>query len=785
MLVSRPTTAAATLAAALLIPVHPLAGGPQPPSQQQSPAPTPPDQPLLQPTVHAAVPQDVDDFWLVPSRSERADRQSASLAEAATAYAAGNYTAALSAAGRASAEGGPLADYAAYYQGLSELRLSHAAEATRILTALVDRKPDGNLSIASLLALGEAAELRGDNRAAEDIYTKVTGRKSAAPDDVLMRVGRAALAAGDRKAATEAYLRVFYEFPLSDAATAAGAALASLQDQIVKNSYKPDLGRAALLFGARRYSEARTAFQSLQEQVSGDDRELVDLRLAECDYFLKRYAAARDALQPYLERASRKAEARFFYLGAIGETGDRDRYVELTHALVTDFPDSTWSEEALNNLGTYYILANQDDAAAAAFKELYDKFPNGAHAQRAAWKYGWWSYKTANYGETVRVFESAAASFPRSDYRPSYLYWSGRARARMGDRATANARLRLVYTDYMNSYYGRLASRRLSQASAQPADAAGAMVVPASARTAQAPAVTLPPNAPMIRTLLAAGLYNDALDELRYAQKTSGSSPVIDATIAWVYHQQGELRKAITLMRRAYPQHLASGGEDLPPEILQIIYPLTYWNWIKRYSSQHDLDPYIVAALIAQESTFDAGIRSNANAWGLMQVVPATGRRLARSLGIRRFNTSMLTNPELNIRLGTLYFSRLVQQFGGTYYALASYNAGESRVVRWKSERPGLDEDEFIDDIPFPETQNYVKRILGTAEDYRRLYGESGAEPIRVAPAPARSSSVAPKSSSKTAAPKKSTSSKKKSTAAKSKPSAKKKRPVKKTTGGG
>jgi soluble lytic murein transglycosylase len=115
-----------------------------------------------------------------------------------------------------------------------------------------------------------------------------------------------------------------------------------------------------------------------------------------------------------------------------------------------------------------------------------------------------------------------------------------------------------------------------------------------------------------------------------------------------------------------------------------------------------------------------------------MQIVPATGRRLARSLGIRRFTTSMLTNPETNLRLGTLYFSRLVEQFGGTHYALASYNAGENRVVRWKAERPGLDEDEFIDDIPFPETQNYVKRILGTAEDYRRLYGKGGGRPIPV-----------------------------------------------------
>jgi soluble lytic murein transglycosylase len=772
-------TAAVTLAAALLAPLHPSAQTPAPQApQQQSPNPAPPDQPLLVPTAHAALPQDVDDFWLVPSPAERAGRKSTSLADAAAAYAAGNYAAALNAAERAYAEGGPLGDYAAYYQGLAELRLSHAPEAARILTALVDRKPEGNLSVASLLALGEAAELRGDNRAAQEIYTKVSSQKSAAPEDVLMRLGRAALAAGDRKTAAEAYLRVYYEFPLSEAATTAGSALTPLQDQIVKNSYKPDLGRATLLFGARRYSDARAAFQSLQGQVSGDDRELVDLRLAECDYFLKRYAAARDALQPYLDRASRKAEAHFFNLGAIGELGDRDRYVTLTHALVADFPDSTWSEEALNNLGTYYILANQDDLAASAFKELYEKFPNGAHAERAAWKYGWWCYKTSNYAETARVFESAAANFPRSDYRPPYLYWAARAHAQMGDRATATARLRLVYTDYMNSYYGRLAARRLSNASAQPAADEGVRILPAAARTTQAPAVEPPPNAPVIRKLLAAGLYDDAIDELRFAQKASGSSPVIDATIAWVYHQKGELRRAISLMRRAYPQHLASGGEDLPPEILQIIYPLTYWDWIKRYSSQHDLDPYIVAALIAQESTFDAGVRSNANAWGLMQVVPATGRRLARSLGVRRFSTPMLTNPELNIRLGTLYFSQLVQQFGGTYYALASYNAGESRVVRWKAERPGLDEDEFIDDIPFPETQNYVKRILGTAEDYRRLYGESGAQPIHAAPKTVHTSTAAApaKSSSKSAASSRKT--------PKKKVPAKKKRAPKKKPGG-
>src|SRR5881398_2085618 len=106
-----------------------------------------------------------------------------------------------------------------------------------------------------------------------------------------------------------------------------------------------------------------------------------------------------------------------------------------------------------------------------------------------------------------------------------------------------------------------------------------------------------------------------------------------------------------------------------------------------------------------------------------MQIVPKTGRYYARSLRLPRFSVGMLTTAETNLRMGTAYFSDLVKQFGGAHYALASYNAGENRVARWIAERPGVDAEEFIDDIPFPETQNYVKKILGTAEDYRRLYG--------------------------------------------------------------
>src|SRR5207247_5620664 len=132
-----------------------------------------------------------------------------------------------------------------------------------------------------------------------------------------------------------------------------------------------------------------------------------------------------------------------------------------------------------------------------------------------------------------------------------------------------------------------------------------------------------------------------------------------------------------------------------------------------------------------------------------------TGRQYAKSLHLtRRFSIGLLTTADSNLKMGTAYFADLIRQFGAAHLALATYNAGPNRVARWMSGRPGIDRDEFIDDIPFPETQAYVKKILGTAEDYRRLYG-AGAAAADDDPAPAVShqEAPAPKKASVTASP--------------------------------
>jgi peptidoglycan lytic transglycosylase len=736
---------------------------------------------VLKPTNHPRLPGELSQLWLAPV-APIAPARAAALNE----FAAGvklevdsNFAKALPIFLQPAVRQGALGHYAEYYQGLAELRLGRAADARQTFQALAAKNPTGYLLEAAALREAECDEALNDQGAAMQVYERLSKTKTTAPDEVLMRFGRAARSAGNTEKATEAYSRLVYEFPFSDLAPLAGGELESLPIAPIapgSNRFKLELGRAERLFGAKRYAQARPVFDGLRQAARDDDREVVQLRLAECDYFLKRVRNARDGVRPYLDKGARQGEALFFYAIATRDLGGPDEYRRVVRRIVEEFPTQSWAEEALNNLATHYILQSDDESAEQTFREMYEKFPSGHYAERAAWKIGWWAYKNANYAETVRVFEGASAQFPRSDYRPPWLYWSARAHESLGEPALAEARYALVATDYLNSYYGRLASKRLDTARPKAVSDVGVQSSESAGQSSDASAsVLLPPNEAVVRTLLSLDLYDQALDELHYAQKAWGDGSAIQATIAWIYYRRGELRTGINVMKRAYPQYLAAGGEKLPGELLKVLFPINYWPLIKRYSNEHQLDPYVVAALIAQESTFTADVKSAANAYGLMQLLPSTGRQYARLLHLPRFSLGMLTTAEPNIKLGTAYFADLVKQFGGLHFALATYNAGPSRIAKWIAAKPGLERDEFIDDIPFPETQNYVKRILGTAEDYRRLYPDGSADAADAIPAvahPAAASGGKAAAATRTAAKKKPAPATKKKSAARKKKAA-------------
>ena len=275
-------------------------------------------------------------------------------------------------------------------------------------------------------------------------------------------------------------------------------------------------------------------------------------------------------------------------------------------------------------------------------------FPRGRYGERVAWRIGWRAYRQGSYREAAETFERAAAAFPRADNRPGWLYWSARARDLLNE----------------STHRRSSATRSSSPTTKTPTTAGSRGRRSAGVGRCRRPSCPLAlatsgglvdadplPTDALIRELVSLQLYDDALREVQYAQRQWGDSPQLQATTAFIRHNQG-----LTLARRGAVQrrsrchhhdaprvsavHGRRWREDLPAEVLRIIFPLDYWPLITKYSKLHNLDPYLVAALMAQESTFTAEIRSSANAYGLMQLIPSTGSRYAKKLGIRNFSTA-------------------------------------------------------------------------------------------------------------------------------------------------
>ncbi len=157
--------------------------------------------------------------------------------------------------------------------------------------------------------------------------------------------------------------------------------------------------------------------------------------------------------------------------------------------------------------------------------------------------------------------------------------------------------------------------------------------------------------------------------------------------------------------------------------LLRIIYPFPYRDIVLAEARERKLDPYLVAGLIRQESQFKADAVSSAGAVGLMQVMPGTGGLLARQMGIHRFDADMLERAEVNLHLGTAFLADLLDTYGGDVPAvLAAYNAGPSRIDRWKQFPEYRDPELFTERIPYDETRNYVKIVQRNARIYAALY---------------------------------------------------------------
>jgi soluble lytic murein transglycosylase len=639
-----------------------------------------------------------------------------------------DYAKAIDPLSRAKIHAGDLGDYVAYYLGISYLQSGHNAEALANLADFAKAHPDSLLVRDAQVSYADALLLEGQ---AGEAATSLENIRVPTRSDAEFALGRAYAASGQTAKAAEILANIYYTMPGAAEADAAFAELKKLPS-VPSPTITQLRTRAEGLISRKRYAEAADEYRSLANTVGLDDRPKMELALADA---LHRSGKNRDAKQVLTSLGNVTGELnaqRLYLLGQVAwAANDNDTFYQTVGELRQAEPTSPWLEQALLSAANLHLVHHEYDQALDSFREAQQRFPNGPRASYVHWKAAWLTLRQGRNEDAKKAFEEQIASYPSGAETPAALYWRARLAEEDNQFVMARAFYEKLSDRYRNFYYAELARQRLKHLPATT----DALAVTQYALLDHVPPlndsgkiVEMEPPADELRVQKAqllgnGGLVDFAVRELQAAAATDGGSWA-PAETAHLYVETGHYDRAIEFMKHSAPNYFALDIPDLPRKYWEALFPKPYWTDLKRSSATNGLDPYLVASLIRQESEFNPNAVSRANAVGLMQLLPKTGKAVAKEVKLKRYNASQLYTPAVNMQLGTRYFRGMVDKFGGSFeYALAAYNAGSDRVDEWLAQGKYRDPQEFVESIPFTETREYVQAILRNASVYKQLYG--------------------------------------------------------------
>ncbi len=638
-----------------------------------------------------------------------------------------DYAKAVDPLNRAKPQAGDLGDYVSYYLGTAYFQAGRTAEAVSALGEFDKAYPESLLRRDAHALYGNALQAEGRS---QDVITLLENDRQPPRSDIELTLGRAYAAAGQPAKAAEILRNIYVTMPLSAEASQADAELRKLEatPQITPLGVNGRRTRADLLAKGKRFNDAADEYRALLNAVPPNDRPDVELALAVALRRSGQNKEAKKALEALTNSSPEINAQRLFNLGEVARATDDDEgFLRNLAELRQAAPTSVWLQQELLAAGNFYLLKPDYDKAIDAYRELQQRFPDAGRASYAHWKVAWLSLRQGRNDEAKTGFEQQIGLYPTSAEVPAALYWRGRLAEEDNDSAMARAYYQKLSERFRNFYYGELARRRLREIKSEDDPPHYALLDRVPAIEAGAHVTAGEPPTDNLRYQKAQLLENGALVEFAVrevqAAGTEDSGNWVAAETARLYQDAGRYDGAIQVFKRAVPNYFAVDLPALPRSYWEALFPKPYWTDLKKFSSQNALDPYLVASLIRQESEFNPGAVSRANAVGLMQLLPKVGSTVAREEKLKHFSSTQLFTPEINLQLGTRYFREMVDKFGAFEYALAAYNAGSNRVEDWQGQGKYRDPQEFVESIPFTETREYVQAILRNANVYRQLYG--------------------------------------------------------------
>ena len=636
-------------------------------------------------------------------------------AAAVEAYQQGDVEPLIREFGTDAAKDSVIGDHVRYLRAEALSRRDDLAAAREAALSVVDRYPKSRLAPRALL-LAATLDLRVDQDAsAQTVLVRLINSYPDSPElpGALYLLAMTAETLGQLDAAALTYRDVRILTPASGYADGAGDHIAALQAagaRLPPLTPTQRVDRVERLLRANVPDVAMTEAQSIVDEVKEGAVVTRALRVvADSARSLRRYDVAARTLGLVIDRspAERRPRLKLEQARLYVRAKDLGRALTGLEAVAGTGAEAD-KAEALYLKALVLEDLNRDPEAITAYRAVVAQFPTREAAAASLWRLGWLAYGKRDAQGAQKSWARLAALPSAGAYRMPALYWTGRAREQAGGGEAAEL-YNQILSEAPRSYYGMLAAGRLGRA--REGGVAGQIALPPEPRDA------LTDDSGLARVVLLRriNLIDAAASELEDAVQGAASDPVRLYGMAGVYVEAERYHMALRIMRRHFQTLASTGDPTLPRAFWEMFYPYAWRDEMREAAQRRGIDPYLVAAVVREESSYYPRATSPVGARGLMQLMPATARLMAP--------TGDLEDPGFNIELGTRFLAGLMREFNDPRLALAAYNAGPNRVRQWLSTRRSDDIEAFVEQIPFDETRLYVKKVVLSWDEYRRIYG--------------------------------------------------------------
>ncbi len=580
-------------------------------------------------------------------------------------------------------------DYILFYEAEAALGLGQREKAEALFGKIVKLHPDSAILHRANARLGRIRLEDSRYAEAEKIFSRLVRTTESRWEKAvyLKNIGEIKEKQGDFPAAARVFERIWAEHPeVSFSDYAFG--LYEKNGKVFIPSKKQFEKRGDAMFGTGNWEGALKAFSKAPRTNA------VKIKTGICLYNLSRFPEAFD-----LFSGTDSAEA-FYWRGATLLKMEKEtEAIAVFESLHRINPESSWAAKSLLKAANLSYYRDETQKARRLYRLITEKHPGKEEARQSAWSLGWIHYREGEYAKAAEIFSDQA--WEKGEDRERFLYWYARASQKAGDKPGALFAFGEIAESPI-TYYSVLAKIRI-----------GEKLLP---HRAPAAALSSPfGKNPALRKflfLIKAGMRDLAAGE---AEVLHSRAKTVSQRLylASLYAELGDYKTSISL---------ADGSASA--RALRLSFPEGFSEKVRFFSRKYSIDEFLVYSLIREESHFDKEAVSSSDARGLMQLLPSTAVETAPKAGLGDFNISKLFSPDVNIDIGCYYLSWLLEIFDGNFaVSLAGYNGGPTIARTWYDKNAKLDTDEFIEEIPYEQSRNYVKKVLRSYAAYEAAYG--------------------------------------------------------------